>query len=158
MRAHRYGFTLIEMLITLASLGLLSALALPTVQVSAQRVKEAELRRALREVRTGIDAYKRAYDQGRIERKTGASGYPPKLELLEEGVEDVRDPKKNKMYFLRAVPRDPLHANPLLPAAATWGKREYASPPNEPREGDDVFDVYTLATGTGLNGVAYRKW
>ena len=158
MHMRRCGFTLIEMLITLAILGLLSALALPTVQVSAQRVKEAELRRALREIRTGIDAYKRAYDQGRIERKTGASGYPPKLELLEEGVEDIRDPKKNKMYFLRAVPRDPLHANALIPPAATWGKREYASPPNEPREGDDVFDVYTLAPGAGLNGVVYRKW
>ena len=154
----RAGFTLIELLITLAILALLATLALPTAQVSAQRVQEAELRRNLREIRDGINAYKRAYDQGRIERKVGSSGFPPRLEVLEEGVEDVRDPKRNKIYFLRSVPRDPLFANPAMPAVQTWGKRSYASPPDEPKEGDDVFDVYSQSAGLGLNGVAYRKW
>ena len=155
---RRAGFTLIELLITLAILALLATLALPTAQVSAQRVQEAELRRNLREIRDGINAYKRAYDQGRIERKLGSTGFPPKLEVLEEGVEDVRDPKRNKIYFLRSVPRDPLFASPAVPAVQTWGKRSYASPPDEPKEGDDVFDVYSQSTGLGLNGVAYRKW
>lgn len=157
-RKPHTGFTLIELLITLAILALLATLALPTAQVSAQRVQEAELRRNLREIRDGINAYKRAYDQGRVERKTGATGYPPKLELLEEGVEDVRDPKRNKMYFLRRVPRDPFFPNPDVPAVNTWGKRSYASGPDEPKEGDDVFDVYSLSVTPGLNGVAYRKW
>ena len=155
---RRAGFTLIELLITLAILALLATLALPTAQVSAQRVQEAELRRNLREIRDGINAYKRAYDQGRIERKAGSTGFPPKLELLEEGVEDVRDPKRNKIYFLRSVPRDPFFANPAMPAANTWGKRSYASPPDEPKEGDDVFDVYSQSAALGLNGVAYRRW
>ena len=155
---RRAGFTLIELLITLAILALLATLALPTAQVSAQRVQEAELRRNLREIRDGINAYKRAYDQGRIERKVGSTGFPHKLEVLEEGVEDVRDPKRNKIYFLRSVPRDPLFANPAVPAVQTWGKRSYASPPDEPKEGDDVFDVYSQSVGLGLNGVAYRKW
>ena len=75
------------------------------------------------------------------------------------GVEDEKDPKKRKLYFLRRVPRDPFNTDPpSISNAATWGKRSYASAPDDPREGDDVFDVYSRATGEGMNGRPYREW
>jgi prepilin-type N-terminal cleavage/methylation domain-containing protein len=152
------GFTLIELLVTLAVLALLGMLVAPATQVSAQRHKEQELRRALREIRDGIDAYKRASDEGRIGKELGATGYPPKLELLVEGVADQRSPKHAKIFFLRRLPRDPFSAAPELSDAQTWGKRSYASEAAEPKEGDDVYDVYSTSPKVGLNGIAYSRW
>jgi general secretion pathway protein G len=152
------GFTLIELVITLAILALLGSIAAPLADLTIQRTKESELKRALRDIRDGIDAYKQASDDGRILKKPNESGYPRKLEDLVDGVEDLKSPKKEKIYFLRRIPRDPLAVDGELSAAQTWGKRSYASPPDEPKAGDDVFDVYTLAQGRGINGRPYREW
>jgi general secretion pathway protein G len=75
-----------------------------------------------------------------------------------DGVPDQSDPKQNKMFFLRRVPRNPLSDDPSLAAAATWGKRSYASEAAEPQEGDDVYDVYAPSKALGLDGVPYDKW
>jgi general secretion pathway protein G len=152
------GFTLIELVITVAIVALLASVALPVSELVVQRTKEQELRRTLLQVRNAIDAYKQASDEGRIRKSVGESGYPKKLEELAEGVEDQKSPKKDKIYFLRRVPRDPLATDPTLSASSTWGKRSYASPPDDPREGDDVFDVFSLAPGKGINGQPYREW
>jgi general secretion pathway protein G len=144
------GFTLIEMLVTLAILALLASLALPLSELSVQRAKERELRQALRMVRGAIDDYKQAVDANRIARPADASGYPPTLEVLVEGVKDAKDPKGAKIYFLRRIPRDPFGGD--------WGLRSYASPPDDPRPGKDVYDVYSKSEGTGLDGVPYREW
>lgn len=157
MNARR-GFTLIELLVTLAILALLGTLVVPVAQVTAQRRDEVELRRALREIRTAIDAYKKASDEGRVAKAAGASGYPPRLELLAEGVRDLRSPKQARIYFLRRLPRDPFNTDPELADAATWGKRSYASEPDEPKEGDDVYDVVSMSDKTGLNGIPYARW
>jgi general secretion pathway protein G len=156
MRAR--GFTLIELLITLAILAVLATTVLPVAELAMQRQKEQELRIALREVRGAIDAYKRAYDEGRMIRSVNSTGYPSSLETLVEGVEDAKDPKRSKMFFLRRIPRDPMEPNQDLAAADTWLKRAYASDPDEPHEGDDVYDIISKSTKTGLNGVAYKLW
>jgi general secretion pathway protein G len=152
------GFTLIELLVTLAILALLGTLVVPVTQVTIQRKHEQELRRSLREIRQGIDAYKKAFDEGRIARAVGATGYPPKLELLVDGVPDLRSPKRARIFFWRRLPRDPCNPAPELSEAETWGKRSYASEAAEPREGDDVYDVYSTSTRLGLNGVPYNRW
>ena len=151
------GFSLVELLATLAILALLAAVAFPVADLAAKRVKEQEMRYSLRQLRNAIDAYKLAGDEGRILRKVGETGYPPKLELLAEGVEDLRSPIKAKIYFLRRVPTDPF-AEPGVVGAESWGKRSYASPPDEPKAGDDVYDVYSLSALSGINGIPYRQW
>lgn len=152
------GFTLVELVITVAIVGLLATAAFPLAEMAARRSKEQDLRLALREIRGAIDAYKLAHDRGRIERVVGETGYPPDLDLLVDGVEDVADPEGSMMYFLRRVPRDPFYPDVTASASATWGLRSYDSPPDDPQPGDDVFDVYSLSPRTGLNGVPYREW
>ena len=153
------GFSLIELMAVLAILAVLAAAAFPVARVAAQHSKEQDLRYHLRQLREGIDAYKRAADEGRIAKKVGEAGYPKSLDDLVKGVEDLRDPNmtKSKIYFLRRIPSDPMAA-PGLAGAESWGKRSYASPPDEPREGDDVFDVYSRSETIGLNGIPYRQW
>jgi type II secretory pathway pseudopilin PulG len=123
-----------------------------------QRSKEQDLRRALREVREAIDAYKQASDEGRVAKRVGDSGYPKRLGDLVAGIEDEKNPKKERMYFLRRLPRDPFAVDPALGPAESWGKRSYLSPPDQPSDGDDVFDVFSLSTATGINGRPYREW
>jgi general secretion pathway protein G len=151
------AFTLVELIVTVAIVAILASAALPLAQIALQRGKEQEMRTALRQIREAIDAYKQAADDGRVAREADASGYPPSLDALVLGVDDVKLPVKKSIYFLRRLPRDPF-APDNLPAAETWGKRSYESPPDNPREGKDVFDVYSLNEGKGLNGVPYKEW
>ena len=152
------GFTLIELVIAVAIVAILASAALPLNELVVQRAKEQDLRRALREIRDGIDAYKQAWDDGRMVRKSSDSGYPKRLEDLVVGIEDQKSPKRERMYFLRRIPRDPFAPDRTLSVAETWGKRSYASPPDEPKDGEDVFDVYSLAAGRGINGRLYKEW
>jgi general secretion pathway protein G len=152
------GFTLIELVITVAIIAILASVAMPLNELVVQRSKEQDLRRALRDIREAIDAYKQASDEGRIAKRVDASGYPRTLEDLVAGVEDQKSPKKERIYFLRRLPRDPFTDDASLAAAATWAKRSYASPPDDPKEGEDVFDVYSPTPGVGINGRPYREW
>ena len=152
------GFTLIELVITLVIVALLSTIALPVAELAVQRSREQELRSTLRQIRSAIDAYKQAWDEGRIAASIGKSGYPASLEVLVEGIDDVTAPEKHKIYFLRRIPRDPFATDPALTAAETWGKRSYASSADDPQEGEDVYDVYSTAPGKDLRGITYRNW
>ncbi|MDD5250651.1 MAG: type II secretion system protein [Rhodocyclaceae bacterium] len=154
-RAH--GFTLIELMVSLALIALFSTLALPLQELAAKRSQEADLHAALREIRTALDAYKQAVDDGRIVVAAGASGYPQNLMLLVTGVKDAKSPTGAPLHFLRRIPRDPF-ADPKLKPEDSWGLRSYLSPYDEPQPGDDVYDVYSRSPGIGINGVPYKEW
>ena len=153
------GFTLIELVITVAIVALLASAVLPTAHLMFQRQRESELRDALRTLRTAIDDYKKASDSGRIKSSADKSGYPPDLQTLVDGVEDASSPKEGvRIYFLRRIPRDPFWPQPDAPASDTWGLRSYSSPPDDPQPGDDVYDVYSKSSQSGLNGIPYHDW
>jgi general secretion pathway protein G len=156
---RRRGFTIIELVVTVAIVSLLATAAIPSAQLVYQRSRESELRASLRTIRTAIDAYKLAADTGRIKKQLDKTGFPPDLQSLTDGVEDASSPKEGvKIYFLRRLPRDPFWPDATAPAAETWGLRSYASPPEDPQPGDDVYDVRSRSSRTGLNGVPYRDW
>lgn len=152
------GFTIIELVIAVAIVGVLALMAVPLLEVTAQRQKEMELRLALRQIRGAIDAYHQAVQDKKIESPADASGYPPDLERLVEGAPDITKPDRPKIYFLRRLPRDPMNSDTGLSPARTWGLRSYASSAEAPRPGEDVYDVYSLSEGVGLNGIPYREF
>jgi general secretion pathway protein G len=158
MTRRQRGFTFIELMLTLALLAVMAMIAMPMVQMAQQRRQEQALAESLRDIRLAIDAYRRAADQGRISVRVGDSGFPPSLDVLVDGVPDERSAARQRIYFMRRLPRDPLVLDLDTTPADSWGKRSYESPPDDPREGKDVFDVFSKAPGKGLNGVPYRQW
>ena len=160
----RNGFTLVELMIVIAIMAVLASAAMPLRELMVKREKEQDLRVALREIRNAIDAYKQAVDDGRIEKKEGESGYPPRLDDLVSGVLDIKSTDQKMIYFLRRLPRDPMFVDlgvagiENTPAVDTWGTRSYESPPDNPQEGDDVFDVYSRSESIGTTGIAYKEW
>jgi general secretion pathway protein G len=149
------GFTLLELILTLAVLSIVTAAAIPIARNAVQRQREVELRRALRELRTAIDRYKRAYDAGiisRLETQAETEGYPPNLDVLVNGVQLAGSPDR-KIRFLRRIPVDPMTGR------AEWGLRSTQDEPNARSwGGQNVFDVYSLSEGTALDGTRYRDW
>jgi general secretion pathway protein G len=183
---NRRGFTLIEMVVVVAIVGILAAAAQPLMALQARRQKELELRHNLRMLRSAIDAYKQAVVDGKVQPPSNSSGadngYPPDLQVLVDGVDLVPMtpsaavatpaatqapgtdsgaaqpvPGPQRIYFLRRLPRDPF-ADASLPASQTWGLRSYDSPPDAPQPGRDVYDVYSRSDGVGLDGTAHRQW
>ncbi len=145
------GFTLAELVMVAALISILAGMALPIAKYTVKRQKEAELRLALRRMRTAIDEYKRLSDQGMIQIKLGSEGYPPDLETLVEGVEVVGQPVKRK--FLRRIPRDPMTGT------TEWGLRSYQDEPDsESWGGQNVYDVYTTSEGVAIDGTKYKDW
>lgn len=157
--SSRRGFTLVELLVVIAIMAVLASIGLPLAELSHRRTQEEDLRRSLREIRTALDDYKRLVDAGAIQRPADASSYPPNLTVLYEGVADLRSTQGGaRIYLLRQLPRDPLAPSDIGDAADTWSTRSYASPPDDPKPGKDVFDVHSKSTGVGLNGIPYSRW
>ncbi|MGE0097850.1 MAG: type II secretion system protein [Hydrogenophaga sp.] len=152
------GFTLIELLVVMGILGILAAAVMPLGESLVTAQKERELRRALWQIRDALDEYKRFADRGEIVKDASGTGYPPSLQALALGVNGARSPGSNRqVYFLREIPRDPF-ADPALPAEQTWRLRSYASTPDRPEPGADVFDVRSSSDATALDGTPYASW
>jgi general secretion pathway protein G len=153
---NQRGYTFVELLVVSAIVLILASAVMPLAKVTATRQREAELRRSLREIRTAIDRYKDAADLGQVsplELRTGAEGYPPDLETLVDGVPAANDASGRRLRFLRRVPIDPMTRS------REWGLRSYQDDPDATRwGGQNVFDVYTQADGTALDGSRYRDW
>ena len=146
------GFTLAELVMVAAVLVILAAVTLPVAKFTARRTKEMELRSALRDMRNAVDEYKRYSDAGLIPVELDTEGYHKKLEVLVEGVQLVGQVDK-KLKLLRRIPIDPMTGKD------EWGLRSYQDAPDATSwGGQDIFDVYSLSKGSGLNGVPYRKW
>lgn len=156
MTLAQRGFTFIELVIVTAILMILASTIMPMTQVTAQRQREIELRRTLREMRTAIDKFKDAVDQGQIpqtELEPGNEGYPPDLDTLVDGVSAANDASGRKLKFLRKIPIDPMTKS------TDWGKRAYQDKPDSQSwGGKNVYDVYTTFQGTALDGTKYRDW
>jgi general secretion pathway protein G len=150
------GYTFVELLVVTTILLILASAVLPLAQVTSQRQREAELRRSLREMRTAIDRFKDAVDQGQIgavDIEAGSEGYPPDLETLVEGVAVAGDASGGRLRFLRRIPIDPMTNS------TEWGMRSYQDRPDSTTwGGQNVYDVYTRHGGTGLDGTRYRDW
>lgn len=151
------GFTLIELLITVAILALLASGAMGFADLAVRRGQEQELRASLRQIREAIDAYKAAANAKRIGQPADATGYPPNLAALTDGVPEANSVTGRKIYFLRRLPRDPM-ADASLAAEATWGLRSSDSEADNPQPGRDVFDVSSLSPRSSLGGRPYREW
>jgi general secretion pathway protein G len=143
------GFTLVELIVATTLLVILTGLAVPLARVAIMREKERELRHDLWELRDAIDRYKDAADRGAFQIKVGSEGYPPDLETLVKGV----DVGGKKMRYLRRIPTDPMTNS------TEWGLRSMQDDPaSDSWGGQNVFDVFTKAQGTGLDGTEYKEW
>ncbi len=149
------GFTFVEMLVVVALVAILASAVMPLARVASQRQREIELRRNLRDIRTAIDRYKDAADQGQVAAtkvKLGSEGYPPDLEILVVGV-DAAGASDRKLKFLRRIPIDPMTRE------AVWGMRSYDDKPDSKSwGGQNVYDVYSKSEGTALDGTKYQDW
>jgi len=150
------GFTFVELLVVTTILLVLASVAMPFARITMQRQREIELHRALREIRTAIDRFKDAVDQGQIggtDVKAGSEGYPADLAALVDGVRPLNDASGRKLKFLRRIPVDPMTRK------AEWGMRSYQdSPTAKSWGGQNVYDVYTKSEGVALDGTKYRDW
>lgn len=153
------------MIVTLTVLAILATAAMPIAQTAIQRDKELELRRALREIREALDAYKKLADEKKIEVEEDSEGYPPDLETLVNGVE-VQEAQEGKeggkesgkaskkiVRFLRRIPKDPMTGT------VEWGLRSYQDDPDSDVWGEEnVYDIHTKSRAKALDGSRYRDW
>lgn len=150
------GYTFVELIVVSTIILILASAIMPLARVTATRQREAELHRSLREIRTAIDKYKDAADNGQIgslDIKVGSEGYPPDLDALVEGVTVQNDATGRKLKFLRHVPVDPMTHS------TDWGMRSYQDEANSTRwGGQNVFDVHTTSSATALDGTKYKDW
>jgi general secretion pathway protein G len=155
-RTSDSGYTFVELLVVATIILILASAIMPLAQVTSTRLREAELRRDLREMRTAIDKFKDAADAMQIsplDLTPEGMGYPPDLDTLVDGVTAANDQSGRKLKFLRRVPVDPMTRD------SEWGMRSYQDEPDATRwGGQNVFDVYTKSEGTALDGTKYQDW
>lgn len=151
-KRDRRGFTLIEVLVTVAVLGVLASVAMPLVEVTVKRTKELELRRTLRHIREGIDRFKIEYDKARQNSRDAKEIFKKKVTIDRTGypltLEELVETK-----VLRRIPKDPMTKK------GEWVTRSYSdSLKSTLTDRKDVYDVRTASTATALDGSTYDTW
>jgi general secretion pathway protein G len=154
------GFTLLELIITMALMSIIAMAVFPLAKTTVRRQQEAQLKRNLRQIRDGIDRYKRFCDAPPIpgvsginplDRKPDDMCYPPSLDILVEGVNINGSP--NKVRFLNRIPPDPITGK------SDWGTVSMQDEPEAKNwGGQNVYDVYSKSEGKALDGTSYNKW
>ncbi len=148
-RNREKGLTLVELIVTVAILTVLASAVVPIARFQVKREKERILHRDLWEIRSAIDHYKDAADQGSFLNKVESEGYPPDLETLVNGI----DIKGKKVRYLRRIPVDPMTGR------AEWALRSMQDDPqSDSFGGQNVFDVHSKSPGTALDGTKYSDW
>lgn len=152
------GFTIIELLVVMAILGILSVAIMPLSEMLVTSQKERELKQALWEIRGAIDEYKKVVTSVDNAVQNSSAGYPANLQILVDGITHPKPEAGGRhVYFLRTMPRDPF-ADKAMPADKTWRLRSFTSPPENPEPGAEVFDVHSSSDAEALDGSQYAKW
>ena len=144
---------MVEMAVVAAMITILAVMAIPVARYTVKRQNELELRYELRLMRNAIDKYKQYSDAGLIALAgVDSEGYPKDLETLVEGVDLIGQVNK-RMKFLRRVPIDPITKK------AEWGLRSFQDEKDSfSWGGQNVYDVYSIADGRGIDGTYYKDW
>lgn len=137
-RRAQAGFTLLELIIVVAIIGILATIAMPRLLHTPERAREAVLKTNLRTFRSVLDEY--YADKGH---------YPPSLEILvEEG-------------YLRAMPVDPItrSTDTWVPEFEEPSLDEAPAETDLPEGGEPgIIDVRSGAEGMGSDGRPYSEW
>jgi general secretion pathway protein G len=148
-RSREAGLTLVELIVTVAILGILASAAIPIARFQVKRQKERMLRYDLWQMRAAIDAYKDAAEKHAFQTKVDSQNYPPDLQTLVDGV----DVQGKKVRFLRHIPIDPMTGTD------DWGLRSMQDDPtSDSWGGQNVFDVFSKSDGVALDGTKYSDW
>lgn len=159
-RFNSTGFSLVEMLVSVAILSILASVAMPYAERGMIRAKEVELRRALRDIRSAIDAFQRDCKDGYILRNQEAVSVnclPVSLDVLVSGVTGGETGSQTLRY-LRRIPKDPFQPS-ATPTEEQWGFRGYAEDIESAIwDGVDVYDIHVLHEAVALDGSYYKEW
>ncbi len=146
------GLTFIELLVSIAVLGVLAAVAMPLVQVSVARTRELELRRNLRQLREGIDFFKAEYDKARVNAVDAREALKKKVSADRTGYPLTLD-EMVETKILRRIPRDPMTPD------GKWVTRSFSDNPDSSlSDGKDVYDVRSASKAVALDGTTYETW
>ncbi len=140
---NKAGFTLIELMIVMAIIGILAAIAVPNYQWALIRAREAVLSENLFGMRSAIDQY--YADQGKYPdtlADLAARNYLRTIPI---------DPftKKNDTWIIVAPPAELPPENALLNAPSGG---------TAPLPQGNVYDVHSASELVGSNGVPYKEW
>ncbi len=146
------GLTLIELLVSIAVLGILAGVAMPLVQVSATRTRELDLRRGLRTVREGIDLFKAEYDKARANARDARADFRKRVSVDRTGYPVTLD-ELVETKILRRIPRDPMSTE------GKWISRSFSDNPDSSlSDGKDVWDIRSASKAAALDGTTYDTW
>jgi general secretion pathway protein G len=146
------GLTLIELLVSIAVLGVLASVAMPLVQVSVTRTRELDLRRALRTVREGVDLFKTEYDKARGNARDARTEFKKRVSVDRTGYPLTLD-ELVETKILRRLPRDPMNPD------GKWITRSFSDNPDSSlSDGKDVWDIRSASKAVALDGTTYDTW